>query len=170
MICPSCDTHNLPGNEVCSNCEQPLSPYDQVIPTNHVEKCVMEDPVGALKTREPVLVRPDATLREAMGRMLDHNVGAVLVVDDAGQLVGILTERDLLKRVAGTHPDYNDLPVKQFMTPRPDCVTTSGTLNQVLQRMDARGYRHVPIVEAGKPVGILSVRAMLRHIVELCKE
>lgn len=170
MICPSCGCDNLPGNEACSNCQQPLSPWDRPLPGSHVERCLMEDPVSALKTHELVLVRPSATIREAIGLMLDRNVGAVLVVDEAGKLLGIFTERDLLKRVAGLHEKYADLPVEQFMTARPECVAATATLNYVLHKMDAGGYRHVPVVEDGRPISVLSVRSMLRHLVGLCKE
>jgi CBS domain-containing protein len=170
MICPFCGSENLPGNETCSNCQHDLTPWDRPLPTNRFERSLMEDPVAALKDREPVLVRGAATVSEAIGLMLHHNVGALLVVDDQGKLAGIFTERDLLKKVAGVHADYAGLPVSQFMTARPESVSKRETLNYALRMMDAGGYRHIPVVEHGRPVSILSVRAMLRHLVDLCKE
>ena len=83
-------------------------------------------------------------------------------------LLGIFSERDLLKKVAGLHDLYAGMPVKSFMTARPDAVTSGDTLAFVLHKMDTGGYRHVPVVDAGKPVGIVSVRDMLRHITKLC--
>ena len=170
MICPTCAHDNLPGNEQCAKCQHSLSQYDIPTPGTHVERCLMEDRVASLPPKPPTTVLPTATVREAIGLMLQHNVGALLVVDAAGQLAGIFSERDLLKRVAGIHDDYADLPVSQFMTHRPEAVSPSDTLIFVLHKMDGRGYRHVPVIDAGRPVSVLSVRDMLRHITRLCRE
>jgi CBS domain-containing protein len=110
------------------------------------------------------------TIGEAMVLMVATNVGAILVIDDAGKLVGIFSERDLLKKIAGTVADYRSLPIQQFMTPRPDSVSATDTLNFVLQKMDAGGYRHVPVVENGKPVSLISARDMLRFLMRQCRD
>src|SRR5437764_4887144 len=100
MICPTCGWDNLPGNEECGNCQQDLTPLDRPFANNRVERSLMEDPVNALRPRKPVTVAPTAKIREAIGTMLDQNLGAVLVTGGDGKLVGILSERDLLKKVA----------------------------------------------------------------------
>jgi CBS domain-containing protein len=170
MICPSCCHKNLPGDEVCKHCNQPLTPFDLPQPENLVERSVMHDQVKTLKQQAPVTIAHSATVGESVALMLSSNVGAVLIVDDAGRLIGIFSERDLLKRVVGVVPDHEKLPITQFMTPRPECVSLTDTLNFVLQKMDAGGYRHVPVLEDGKPVGIISARDMLRFLTRLCRE
>lgn len=170
MICPHCGHDNLPGVEACSNCEQALAPLDQPRPDSRVERCVVEDTVSTLRAAPPVTLSPDATLGAALTAMQEHNVGALLIVSPDGALLGILSERDLLKKVAGVHADFADLPVRQFMTPEPETVATTDTLNYVLHKMDGGGYRHVPVLRNGHPVGIISVRDMLRHLTRLCKE
>ncbi|MBI3823937.1 MAG: CBS domain-containing protein [Planctomycetes bacterium] len=170
MLCPSCGHKNLPGDDVCKHCQQPLTPFDLPTPENRVERSVMYDQVKTLKQNPPVTIGQRTTIGDAMALMLSTNVGAILVVDDAGLLVGIFSERDLLKKVVGSVHDYRSLPITQFMTPRPECVTTTDTLNFVLQKMDAGGYRHVPVLENGKPVSIISSRDMLRFLTRLCKE
>jgi CBS domain-containing protein len=170
MICPSCCHKNLPGDDVCRRCKQPLAPFDLPQPENQVERSVMFDQVRTLKQNPPVMIRDVATVGETMARMGETNVGAILIVDSQGRLVGIFSERDLLKKIIGVLTDFKDLPITQFMTPRPECVATTDTLNFVLQKMDAGGYRHVPVLEDGKPVSIISVRDMLRFLTELCKE
>jgi CBS domain-containing protein len=170
MICPSCGQKNLPGQETCSNCQHDLTKWDLPVPSNRVEKSLMEDPVGVLPAHAPTTVPADTPLAAAIARMLEGNVGAVLVVDAAGRLIGILSERDLLEKVAGVHATYADLPVGRFMTARPETVAPTDTLNFVLQKMDTGGYRHVPVVEDGRPVGVVSVRDMIRHITRLCRE
>ena len=170
MICPSCCHTNLPGDEVCRHCKQPLTPFDLPVPENQLERSVMYDQVKTLKQNPPVIIARSATVREAMNLMTTTNVGALLIVDEQGQLVGIFSERDMLKKIVGMQADYENLPITQFMTSRPECVTTTDTLNFVLQKMDAGGYRHVPVLENGKPVSIISARDMLRFLTSLCKD
>ena len=82
---------------------------------------------------------------------------------------GIFSERDLLKKIAGVHKSFGDLLVGDFMTPRPESVSPEDTLDLVLHKMDGGGYRHVPVVDRGKPVSVISVRDMLRHITKMCQ-
>src|SRR5262245_50137525 len=170
MICPSCGCKNLPGKETCRNCQQDLSTWDLPSPNNRVERSLMQDAVSVLPAHPPCTIPLDTPLCHAVNRMLDGNVGALLVVDAAGRLIGILSERDLLEKVAGIHEPYAALPVSRFMTAHPEAVAPTDTLNFVLQKMDAGGYRHVPVVEDGRPVGVVSVRDMIRHITRLCRE
>jgi CBS domain-containing protein len=170
MICPNCGHDNLPGSEECTSCLQDLTQLDRPTAHDRVERSLMEDPVSALRPRKPVTVRPTATVREAMQTMLARDLGALLVVDGAGKLLGILSERDLLVKVAGLHDDYADLPVEHFMTPQPETVTDEDTLAFALHKMDIGGYRHLPVLSEGKPAGVISVRDLLRHITRLCKD
>jgi CBS domain-containing protein len=170
MICPSCCHKNLPGDEVCKHCKQPLTAFDLPHPENQLERSVMYDQVKTLKQHPPVTIAITATIGDAIALMLSANVGAILVVDGAGLLVGIFSERDLLKRIVGVLADYEKLPIMRFMTPRPETVSLTDTLNFVLQKMDAGGYRHVPVLEHGKPVSIISARDMLRFLTRLCKD
>jgi CBS domain-containing protein len=167
MICPTCGWDNVPGNETCSHCQQTLTPLDRPTAGCKIERSLMEDQVLALRHNPPTTILPTTTLRQAIDLMLTHNVGALLVVDDAGMLLGIFSERDLLKKVAGVHDDY-ELPVGPFMTVKPETVGLTDTLNLVLNKMDGGGYRHLPVIDDGKPVNVLSVRDMLRHITKLC--
>lgn len=116
-----------------------------------------------------MIVPIDGTLGDAMQAMMDRGVGAVLVTTRSGRLLGILTERDYLTKVAG-QPDYASRPLSEFMTADPEVVGPNDPLAFALQRMDTGGYRHLPIVEGGKPVGVVSVRDVLRHVVRLCKD
>lgn len=168
MICPTCGHDNLPGEEVCANCQQDLTQLDRPQPDNRVERSLMEDHVSSLKLKAPLTVTPETPLKEAIATMLAHNIGVLLVVDEDGKLLGMFSERDLLKKVAGIHVLYADMPVKSFMTAKPATVTRGDILALVLHKMDTGGYRHVPVVEGGKPVGVVSVRDMLRHITKLC--
>jgi CBS domain-containing protein len=169
MICPTCGYDNLPGNEECVNCQQDLTSVDRSCPQNRVERSLMEDQVAALRPNKPITVRPNTPLQAAIQAMLVSDIGALLVTDDDGRLLGIFSERDLLTKVAGIHIDYKQLVVRDFMTANPEVVNGTDTLNFALHKMDCGGYRHLPVLTDGKPLGVVSVRDMLRHIVRLCK-
>jgi CBS domain-containing protein len=169
MICPHCGHDNLPGSEECSHCLMDLTQLDRPIAHTHIERSLMEDPVSVLQPRPPKTVFPTATVRETMQMMLDWDIGALLVVDQDGKLLGIFSERDLLTKVAGIQDSYAELPVSQFMTTDPETVTASDTLAFALHKMDVGGYRHLPVLKEGLPVGVISVRDMLRHFTRLCK-
>jgi CBS domain-containing protein len=127
---------------------------------------LMTAPIRALDPRAPVCVAPDATLAQAVARMNEEKIGALLV-EDQGKLVGIFTERDVLTRVAGRGLDFTRFQVREFMTADPEALSLDHKLAYALNKMVIGGYRHVPLVEAdGRPVGMISVRDVVEFIVE----
>jgi CBS domain-containing protein len=169
MICPACSHDNFPGREYCSNCLHDLTQLDRPTSRDRVERSLMEDPVSVLQPRKAVTLGPDATVADAIAVMLTSDIGALLIVDAGGKLVGIFSERDLLTRVAGQADDYAGRKVSEFMTPDPETVRPTDTLAFALHKMDGGGYRHLPVLKDGQPLGMVSVRDMLRHITRLCK-
>lgn len=103
-------------------------------------------------------VPPGLSVREATRGMDVRNVGAALVVGDDGALVGIFTERDLLRRVVSQGRDPNETPVAEVMTPKPDTVTPRHLAVEALRLMRDGRYRHLPVVDSGRILGILSQR------------
>jgi len=170
MLCPSCGHANVPGADECSRCLFPLASVDsQLIGGDAVEMSVLQDRVRTVKVRPPVTIPIDGKLGLALDRMVEHGVGALLVVDGEGKLVGILTERDYLKKVVGIVKDYAHQPLRDYMTADPETVGPDDLLGLVMQKMDIGGYRHLPVVEEdGRPVGLISVRDVIRHITKLC--
>lgn len=163
MRCPACDSPNPPGADACAKCQTPLSGLDAPVADGPLEASLLNNPVSVLNPRPPVTVRVDANLGEAIRVMMETRVGAVLVTGSDGVLVGILTERDFLSKVAGV-PGYERMLVAEFMTPGPETVAPTDPLAVALGKMDSGGYRHLPVVERGKPVGVISVRDVLRHL------
>jgi CBS domain-containing protein len=170
MICPRCGFDNLPGNDTCCQCLCDLTALDRPEPQDRLERSLMTDTVAMLRPRPPVLVRHGQTVADALHVLLHQEVGALLVVDADGLLTGIFSERDLLTKVAGSPTALHELPVERFMTSKPETVAPGDTLAFALHKMDVGGYRHLPVVEAGKPTGILSVRDLIRHMTRMCKE
>ena len=168
MYCPACGyDRNPPGADTCAHCQLALAHLTVPAPQGPVETSLMNDPVSVLTPRPPLTVHATAALGDAVRLMIGGRVGAVLVTGGGGELVGILTERDFLTKVAGV-PGYEALPVADFMTPNPETVAPTDVLASALGKMDAGGYRHLPVVDAGRPVGVVSVRDVLRHLTAVC--
>jgi CBS domain-containing protein len=104
-------------------------------------------------------VEPDARLAEAARRMAQRGVGAVLVLEGE-RLAGILTERDLLKAVAAGFTD--EARVSDWMTRQPETVEPDESTDHAASLMIHGGFRHLPVMEGGRPVGILSIRDLMR--------
>ena len=104
-------------------------------------------------------VEPDARLAEAARRMAQRGVGAVLVLEGE-RLAGILTERDLLKAVAAGFTE--EARVSEWMTRQPETVEPDETTDQAASLMIHGGFRHLPVVEGGRVIGILSIRDLMR--------
>ncbi|HEY7381687.1 MAG TPA: CBS domain-containing protein [Gaiella sp.] len=117
------------------------------------------EPVSAHASRDLLSVAPGTPLREVIERMAARNVGAALVIDGE-RLAGILTERDVLRAVA----DEIDLaaPVSTRMTHAPETIESSDSIDHAATLMIHGGFRHLPVVDGGVPVGILSIRDLVR--------
>jgi CBS domain-containing protein len=110
-----------------------------------------------------------ATVREAAICMSERQVGAVLVTRD-GALEGIFTERDLLHRVVAPGRDPNGTRLVEVMTKNPDTIEADDYAIEALSRMSERGYRHLPVLDNGRLVGIVSRRDFLGEEILLVEE
>jgi CBS domain-containing protein len=100
---------------------------------------------------------PGATVRDASRLMAAHNVGSLLIMDD-DRLVGIFTERDALRRVLGRDLDPDLTVLAEVMTRDPDTIGPDDTVCNAIRRMDEFGYRHLPVVERDRVIGVISTR------------
>lgn len=114
--------------------------------------------IADVMSRDVLAVERDVTLLEAARRMHDRKVGAVVVLD-AGRLVGILTERDVLRAVA---TDRVALTVAESMTHAPDTVEPGESSGHAAALMIHGGFRHLPVLEGESVVGIVSIRDLMR--------
>lgn len=109
---------------------------------------------------------PDATAAEAAKLMTNRDVGAVAVLDASGHLAGIVSERDVTRRVVAKGLDPAKVTVADFMTHDPDTVGPDDTALEALEIMRVRHYRHLPVAADGKIVGMLSVRDLYEVLKE----
>jgi CBS domain-containing protein len=108
-----------------------------------------------------LLVSAKMTVSEAAQMMQKRNLGAALVVDDQGHLAGIFTERDALFRVLAPARDPAKTRIAQVMTKKPRAVAPDKPVGYALHMMYEGGFRHVPVVENGRPVGMVAARDAL---------
>ncbi len=162
MKCPCCGYQNLAGADSCENCQTSLSQEDVPEPLDAIERSLMEEPVACLQPLRPLTVDLDTTLDEAVRFMRNHGIGCVLVTDADGKLAGILTERDLLQKVAGEGSDLTRMRVADCMTAAPETSKPGYPLGCGLQRMIVSDIRYLPLVDDnGRPVGIVSSRDII---------
>lgn len=106
--------------------------------------------------RQPVMMRPEATVQEACREMRDHRVGAVLVTDPAGRLLGIFTGRDAICRMLAERRDAAGTSLAEVMTRQPEAIGPDVTAIEALRLMRDCGCRHLPVVEGDRLLGIVS--------------
>ncbi len=119
---------------------------------------MFDQPVRNLMVQQKFLTAaPQTTVSNAAKLMADRNVGAVLVIE-AERLVGIFSERDAVFRVIAKGRDAKTTLLSEVMTTAPKTVGPCTTYGHALLLMQENGFRHVPVVESGRPVGIISSR------------
>lgn len=106
--------------------------------------------------RHPVTQPPDATVFEACRAMRNHRIGAVLVTDPEGRLLGIFTGRDAICRMLAEGRDPRSTRLREVMTPNPDCMAPHHSAIEALRLMRDGGYRHMPVVQGEQVVGMVS--------------
>jgi CBS domain-containing protein len=114
-------------------------------------------------TREILEVAPEDTLGQAAESMVERGVGSA-IVSDFGRLIGILTERDLLRAVAG-RVHSSEARVREWMTADPITASESTELKDAAETMLEQGFRHLPVVDDDRAVGIVSIRDVVEWTV-----
>jgi CBS domain-containing protein len=123
-----------------------------------LEDALLSDEVRLLAPSEPIRMSPDATVADAVTRMVDNRRAAVVIVDATGALVGIFTERDLLTRVVSLGRDLARTRLGDVMTSSPEALAPHDRICYAINRMHAAGYRTVPLVDdRNRPIGVVTV-------------
>ncbi len=115
-----------------------------------------------VKDRETFTINADQTVLEAAQYMVEHNIGAVPVLR-GGELVGIFSERDVMKRVVAEGRDPARTRVSDVMTAHPIAVSPNEDVERCMVLMKQHGFRHLPITEGKRLIGLLSLRDLLLH-------
>ncbi len=114
-----------------------------------------------LKYRSAVTVGPDEAISMAIQKMVEHDRGSLPVCNDIGELVGIITERDMVRRCLAYGDVFPNIKVQDIMTKQVVIGIPEDDLNYAISVMKQKRIRHLPIVEYGKVVGTISMRDLL---------
>lgn len=127
-------------------------------------------PIGLLEPPAPLIVQSGSLLKDAVKLMGDHNVGCVMVVKDM-KLIGIMTERHLLYKIADQCPDYAKDIVDDYMRKDPVCLKLTDPIKEAVKVFRKHETRHIAIVnDKNEPVGHTSVKGMIEYIVGFFSE
>jgi len=169
MICPTCGFENIAGEDECGECGLALTIVDVEQTVNLTAPHIAQTPLREVEAAPTIMVGPTTTLGEVVTRLIGGNVSCVLVGTHA-RLLGIFSERDLLMRVGHRFNELKSSPVSEFMTSDPEFLEPDATIAWALNKMDVGGFRHIPIVEEGGPIRVVSVKDILEHLAdEYCK-
>ena len=117
----------------------------------------------ATKGRDVLTIGPDRSLAEAAGVLADRHVGALVVTDPAGGVVGIISERDIVRSVAARGAAALEEKVAGSMTAKVTTVHEQATVVSVMEQMTVGRFRHVPVLEGGRLAGLVSIGDVVKH-------
>jgi CBS domain-containing protein len=117
--------------------------------------------VAEVMTKDVLTVEPTASIGEAAEKMNAARVGAIVVVEDFVRIVGIVTERDLLRAVA-SRARAAEARVRQWMTPDPLTIGPETSIDEAAKIMFEHNFRHLPVVKDGRSLGIVSLRVLAK--------
>lgn len=121
------------------------------------------------KDGDIITVTSQSTIGDLIAKLAQHNIGAVLVVDD-GKLVGIVSERDVVRHLAGSAEGFRSQPVAAIMTRSPQTCSRRDTIEEAMNTMSRGRFRHLPVVEDGELVGIISMGDVVKRKIDQAEQ
>ena len=165
--CPYCGYENIAGRDLCEKCLHSFTQSDIPQPTqNKFQKKLMTERVADFISKTPpIIVSPETSLQEVVDKM--HALpakGCVLICGPDKKLLGIASIRDIVLKVAGLVKDLSKVPVKNIMTARPESLEKNTPLSFALHKMSIGKFRHVPVLDNGIPIGVVSTRDIIEYL------
>jgi 2-oxoglutarate ferredoxin oxidoreductase subunit beta len=164
VICPVCRFENFEGEDNCEDCGADLRTSDIPQQAPSFTGRLMGEHLDALGVGPPPMIAADAVAVEAIARMHRETIDCLLVMDGES-LVGIFTERDAVLKLAGR--SMLGVAVGDVMTPDPVVLRHDEPVAVAINKMAVGGFRHIPITDEGRPIGIVAAKDVFEHIVEL---
>jgi CBS domain-containing protein len=121
--------------------------------------------IKAKPRHDVVTISPDAGVRELLAMLAEHNIGALIVSSDGRSLDGIVSERDVVRRLHSDGTVINNV-VSAIMTDVVETCTPDDDLDDVMQTMTERRFRHIPVVQGGDLVGIISIGDVVKYKID----
>lgn len=118
------------------------------------------------KGNSVVTVRSEGRVGDAVNLLNAHNIGAVIVIGSDGAIAGVLSERDVVRRLSSDGVEAVNLPIKACMTPNPYTCGAGASLDEIMGVMTEKRIRHLPVVEGGRLMGVISIGDVVKRKIE----
>jgi CBS domain-containing protein len=115
------------------------------------------------KGRDIITLAPHRTMADAVRTLSDKRIGAIVIAGGDGAIVGILSERDVVRAIGQDGPDGLTHPISRHMTAKVETARESDTVYEIMERMTLGKFRHIPVVENGRIAGIISIGDVVKH-------
>ena len=165
--CPSCGFENIEGADRCEQCLGSMMTRDLPRPQKEDRflNALMTTPVAALVTGKDLLVADTGDSIKKIVDIFQKKEKSCVLVYRRKKLVGIISNRDLLRKVAGIHQDLAKIKVEDVMTPNPETVRPEDPISFVVNKMAMGGFRHVPVLAPdGVPISIVNIHDVLHYL------
>jgi CBS domain-containing protein len=163
MLCPVCRHDNFEGEDNCENCGADLRTSDIPQPATTFQGALLGGHLADLAFAAPATVQADTPAADAINVMHDQGLDCLLVVAD-DRLVGIFTDRDAVLKAAGRNLSAYD--VRDLMTRDPVVLRAGDTIAVAIHKMAVGGFRHIPILDGTRPLGVVTAKDIFRHVAE----
>jgi len=163
MRCPDCRHENIEGAEICANCGRDLAGLDVRGALLEPGVAFVQEPLANLPKRPPFKVSVTDPVSLAVHHMQHDQADCVLVMNGA-ELAGILTLWDILHKVAGADQDLNAVTCGEVMTADPVFLREEDNIAVAVNKMSVGGFRHIPLLEGGSPVSVISINDVFQRI------
>jgi CBS domain-containing protein len=167
LDCPSCGFENIAGEDRCAKCFHSLMQRDLPRPKKDdaFQRTMMTTPVSELVTGKDLLVASEEDTVAQVVEVLQAKNCKCLLVYQKKKLVGILSNRDLIRKMAAPDKDLSQVKVGKVMTPNPEFVRADEPIAVVVNKMALGGFRNVPVLSLdGAPLSILSIKDVLIYL------
>ena len=162
VICPSCGAENIEGVDTCENCLNDLRSLDVPDTYQVGSESDLAQLLGDVRLSRAQTVSPGASVADVIAVLRREPSGAVVIVE-GDRVMGIFTDRDVLKRVAGNTQALSE-PISKFMTTDPVLLRDTDTMAAALNKMGDGGFRHIPMLSDGKLAGVVTGRDVMQWL------
>lgn len=165
MRCPSCAYSNLAGSDECTQCgltlmQEDTNPEFRLTPS---QARMVTDAISRIPVRKAVVVHPTAPIRFVVSKMKEADQDCALMVD-RGDVVGIFTERDALKKISDPDTDLDEMEIRNLMTSMPEVLFESDSIAIAINKMAMGSFRHVPVRRRDGTFTVISIRDTLEYL------
>ena len=167
LKCPSCGFMNIQGEDRCQQCLHSLMQRDIPLPKkdDKIQTVILTAPISDLLTGKDLLVASTTDSIQKIVNILQKETKDCVLIYKKKKLVGIISYRDILRRVAGIYEDLSQVKAEAVMTPNPEYVKADDPIAYVVNKMALGGYRHVPVLAPdGTPFSIISIKDVLAYL------